>query len=550
MPLRKSYPNQFIPTGLIDGFDSTKSFRGAFQRGANLVFDQANQGMVVARPGVTDLVDFSTTPPFNVLSPGIISVFKVIGTRVYGMVATSTTPGFDEPFCFETTTGTFIAITGVTANNVPVTQAASGQWSPPTMDMVGVNIIITHPGFDGDVPNSRFFGVIDTTNPAAPAYSSQNTGTNALPGVPIAVANYFNRAWFALNNDAYFTDQLTLVRTNASQVLKLGDSAPLTALAGLPISTNTQGVLAALIAFKGAGKSIWQITGDSALTTLAQNEIANNVGCSAPRSIQATTEGLKFMGIDGIYVINLIGTVVPLLYDARTKSQDLQSPFIEASEAQASRAAAGYNLGVYRICLDTTIAGVAVIGVDFWFDEHERRWNGPHSFPYDCTQPLADAVILSSNANPARLITSDVQQHNTTVYTDLGVPFSCSLIYALLPDQEDMQMHAVVESMIELGRASSASQYTIYAQDEFSAIIGQATITLASTGPQWGAVLWGAFVWSSGRIVSRMLTIPWTEPVVFQRMQLEIDTDASAGVALGTLSLRYQRLGYMNVDQQ
>ena len=51
---------------------------------------------------------------------GFVSVYKVIGTRLYGLVATSTNAGHDEPFVYDLGTNTFVALTGVTAANTPV----------------------------------------------------------------------------------------------------------------------------------------------------------------------------------------------------------------------------------------------------------------------------------------------------------------------------------------------------------------------------------------------------------------------------------------------
>ena len=109
---------------------------------------------------------------------------------------------------------------------------------------MGVYIVITHPGFTGT--GTDFFGVIDLTNPAAPAWTSQALTTNALTGRPQAVANLNNRLYFAVGNKLQYSDVLALVRTNATQTLTVGDQGTLTALSGLPIQTTSAGVVGSL----------------------------------------------------------------------------------------------------------------------------------------------------------------------------------------------------------------------------------------------------------------------------------------------------------------
>lgn len=557
--LRNAHPVPFVARGLTDGFEQTNTFPGACRRLQNFIFDQANPNVVVARPGVEQLIDFEDDPIWN--APTWVSVHIAIGTRLYGMVATSAFGAFDEPFCFDTVTSTFIPITGGDATNLPLTQATSGAWIPPTMAQVGVFILITHPGYDGTP--GKFFGYIDVTLPLAPVYDSADTAVQGLAAVPTSVVNYNNRAYFAVNNAVEFTDILDpLTRTGADQVLILGDDTEISAQAPLAIGTATQGVLAALIVFKashessaGSKMSIWQVTGD--IDTLPQSdlraqELMENVGTFAPRSCWNTPEGLKFIGADGAYVINLAGQVIPLTNRRGDPDAlpDVRAPFSEASVAQASRLAACYNSGLYRVCLDTTLNGIAYDGLDFWFDERFRRWNGPHTFRYDCASPLGKQFVLSSPQTGAVLFSSaPAQQSATSVYDDDGAAYECIMQGSLMPDQGDMQMNTIVETTIELGRSSQSSQYIIQAQDEFGANLDEATITIANTGALWGAVTWGVFSWAASSYISQIHNVPWTQPIIFKRVQFYIRGTAQGGVALGRTWLRYQTLGYMNTQQ-
>src|SRR5271157_1573502 len=79
--------------------------------------------------------------------------------------------GFDEPFCYNLVTKSFVTVTGITAANVPITQPTVGDWTPPTMDVTGVDLVVTHPGFDG---STNFFGWFDITNLQVPIWNAGN----------------------------------------------------------------------------------------------------------------------------------------------------------------------------------------------------------------------------------------------------------------------------------------------------------------------------------------------------------------------------------------
>jgi len=559
--LRNAHPVPFIARGVADGFEQTNTFPGACRLMRNFIFDQANPNVAVARPGCTLLIDFGTEPSF--IDPTWLPVHITVGTRIYGMVSTSTFGAFDEPFCYDTLDNVFIPVTGAGALNLPLTQATVGQWNPPTMAQVGPYILITHPGYDGTP--GKFIGYIDVNIPLAPIYDCADTALTGFADVPTAVVNYNNRAYYAVNNAIEFSDVLLPLQRTAGppiQVLTFGDDTPISALAPLAMGTSVQGVLGALIVFKasvestaGSKMSMWQVTGD--IDTLPQSnllvqQLAENVGTFAPRSCWNTPEGLKFMGADGVYVVNVAGMVIPLNNRRGDPDglPDLRLPFAEATPAQQSRAAGCYNAGVYRISLDTVINGIAQDGLDFWFDERYRRWNGPHTFRYDCASPLGKQFVLSSSTHGAVLfLSSPTQQSAQSVYTDNGVVYECFMQGSLMSDQGDMNMNTIVETTMELGRSSQSSQYIIQAQDEFGASLNEATITILNVGALWGSVTWGEFEWAASSYISQILNVPWTEPIIFKRIQFQVRCTAQGGVALGRTWVRYQQLGYMNTQQ-
>jgi hypothetical protein len=298
MANKKEYPIRFTPVGVADSYDATDAFPGACRMLQNLILDQSNAELVIARPGVGNPLASLTgnnavwggpnawgtpglvygTSAFNL--PTNVTCTICLGNIIYGMVSSSANPGKDQPFCYIIGSG-FVLVTGFTNANTPTSPLTTGDWTPATMAVVGSKIIVTHPGFV--LPYA--FGVFDITNPSAPTWTAQNTTTNTLPSVPTSVANFNNRAWYACGNMVYYSDVLTpTVMTNAGQALTVGDTTPVIGQSGLPVQTTSGGVVSALIVFKQF--QIWQIIGDAAISgSLAINFLTLNLGCTDRKSV-------------------------------------------------------------------------------------------------------------------------------------------------------------------------------------------------------------------------------------------------------------------------
>lgn len=539
MPIHKGYPVRFSPKGLADAFDATDVFPGACRILQNLIFDQGNPEIMVARPGVgTALTSFGgfTTPTF-------VSLQASVGTLVYGWVSSALTAGKDQPFCYNLLTSSFVAITGVTANNVPTSPATSGAWTPPTMAVIGVKLILTHPGFPD--AGGHKFGVIDITNPALPVYSSSNVATNDLPGVPTSVSNFNNRAYYSYKNGEYYSDVLDpLTATNAGQVVTLGDTTPILAQNGLPITTSSAGVVQSLIVFKEG--SIWQITGDAATAgnPLASNFLTLTTGCSAPRSIVQTPLGIIFAAVDAPYLVNSFGAVGPLTNSAQVGEADIQQPFNNAQTP--SRMAATFAGSVYRLCMDTVIDGQIATN-DYWFDFHRKRWNGPHNFKYDCACQVGNYTVLSSAAKGAKLYKGEITQTLQSVFNDAGTALSTHLQSASLPKTGHMFQKQVIESTQELNSSGVANTFTITALDELGNTLNSVSITTPNAVAVWGVGVWlGGGLWTAAQNTPYTYTVPWTLPLVFQKFIIDIIATSALNQAIGTHFSRYSDAGYTN----
>lgn len=538
MPIARVYPVQFTPKGLCDAYDASQAFPGACRTLTNLVFDRGNPELIVSRPGVgAAITTFSgfTTPTF-------VSVFITIGNVVYGMVSSGRNPGNDEPFAYNLVTNTFITISGVTAGTTPASPATSGAWTPPTMAVISTKIIVTHPGFNATGTN--FFGVIDISTPATPAWSSSNTTVNALPGVPSSVANFNNRAWFAVGNVGYFSDVLApTVRTNATQSVTLGDTTAITAQSGLPVTTTSSGVLSALIVFKQS--QIWQITGDPATNNLALNFVSLTTGCTAPRSIVQVPFGIVFAGVDAPYVLSFLGALSTLSHQLGSQTDaDLQVPFQNATVS--SRIAAGFAGNIYRVCVPTNISGISQTN-DYWFDIRRMRWTGPHTFIYDCASQIggSPSFILSSASKGAALFISQSSPTQSSVYNDTGTQLNVAMMSSTFPKTNHMAELQVIESTQELSSTGAAVNYAITAVDEKGNTLNSTFVLTQPLGGAWGAFNWGTGVlWSSSVNIPQVYTVPWTAPLVFQKMALSITATSSNSLSIGTFYAHYQDTGY------
>ena len=545
MPTPNAKPVRFVPTGLSDADDSSLVFPGSCTSLQNLIFDQANPGYVVTRPGVGDPIvaqaDFDTWAGETC---GFISAHIGLGTRIYGMVGltSGTNTGLDVPFCYDTATGAFVAISGTQDDTtLPTSPSDTGAWTPPTMAVVGVQIVITHPGYDGS--GVLWFGAIDIGTPATPAYTAQNTATYGLPSVPTSVVNFNNRAYFACDNEAFYSDVLDpLTMTNSGQALTLGDTTPITGFAGLPVTTSTAGVVSTLLVFKAT--QIWMITGDAALTgTLAQNYLSLSQGTSSPRSIVQSPRGTQFIGTDGAMQIDQLGVLRALASPQSTVS-DVRIPFSNAREP--SRIAAGFSSNIYRVSLDTVINSEDVTN-DYWFDFRWQRWNGPHTFTYDCVSVIGTNFILSEASLGAQLFENDPIPELTTLYEDNGVGIIGSLTSSAFPNTNQMQEVQVVESTIELASGGFNLPFLVTALNDQLDIMDAVTILLPfGSGSYWGTGIWGVMVWlgSTVNTRARVYTVPWTLPLVFQKMIINVTCQGQS--VIGPFFARYKLAGYTN----
>ncbi len=526
---RNLRPYRFNPRGVCDALDGGTVPEGALLSAVNLIFDPANPFTFECRPAAIKQYDFVDIP-----DAAFVSVAYIVGDVAYGMIASSTTPGYDQPFAYNLATAAFVTVSGTQdATTLPLTQSSSGTWTPPVMSLVGVKLYVTHPGFVGGA--SAFFGWFDTTDPTAPVWNAGNTTGVALPSVPTGVAQFNNRAWFTVKNALYFTDALTINITSGTQILIVGDSIDITATAPQPLTTSVQGIIQSLCAFKP--EVIALITGDDTTGNLAINIISSSIGCTAPRTITPTPKGLRFMSKRGIRLIGQDGTIGDPV-------QDLQIPFIYAIEE--TRASACYNNNIYRITVQNGHANGTPLE-EYWFDEVRNGWTGPHTFVQNIALPYGESFVVFNSALDPALWLSDVVQSGTSTYVENAADMEFLWVTSPLADDGGLYENSANLSVIDMVLPTDGSTYTFVASDVNRGVQAQGQVNAPSVGAFWGSITWGAFIWMAAAYGLDRYNIPWEKPIVFSRLIIQATGPSSFGFKIGKFTVGYQPLKFIRI---
>jgi hypothetical protein len=527
MGLRNPRIFRWTPQGLTDNAAPTAP--GYFLTMRNMFLDPSSVGVLLCRSASTQVTNFT-----GFSSPGIISVFAVIGTRIYGMIATSRNSGHDEPFCYDTSLPGFVTVSNVLSTNTPNSPSTGGQWSPPAMALVGTKLVVTHSGFGG---TSNYFGWFDLSNPAAPAWNAGNTtGAIILSAVPTTCGMFYNRAWYAVKNTVVFSDSLNAINvTNAGQALTIGDTTAVNGIVPQPMTTGTQGILGALLLFKS--QSIWQVTGDYALSNLVLNELTGSVGCAAQRSMVPTPVGTMFMATDGIRSVNLAGTVSEPL-------PNVVLPFYNCNPN--SRVCAAYASDTYRISVDTLTTDGLQGRYEYWFGLKTGQWSGPHDFPSSCIAAMGGSNIICSNAAPGLLFTGNTYQTGADTFTENGNTMTIFLNTSIIDTPPGMSEKATMETSVLA--AQGVQEYTAQVTDQFGNQLGSALITPSPSTNTWdeAGLTWdeAGLYWGLGSSYMAELPVYFSSPIVFKLARISFSGNSSAGVRIGYTTFRYEALGY------
>jgi hypothetical protein len=531
---RNSKPVKWPIKGCSDSLDGGDTFPGAMASLQNLIPDPTTAGLWQCRPASVSLTTFG-----SFTSPGFISLLHIVGNFAYGMIASGRNAGKDEPFCFNLLTSAFVTISGITNANTPTSPATTGAWTPPTADLIGSKLIVTHPGFTGG--GGVFFGVLDVSNPAAPAWSGNNTtGAVTFTVPPSAVKQFNGRAYYIQNVVAQpsvvFSDSLNpTVVTNANQVLTFGDNVALTALGALPLQNQLGGIIQGLMVFKGV-QNVYQITGDPTTSNLSVNSLNTATGTLAPNTVVQTPKGVAFASPDGIRLIDQYARISdPIGIDG----QGVTVPFIYSNVP--SRMVAACNGTVLRI----TTQNANVAGTPFqewWYDLAREKWHGPHTFPAGQIGAYNNTFVMSGASINAVLWRSDSIQSVTSTYVENAVQLSWIAQSVLLPDMDQITFNAMSEATWDLALSSAVGSVLVSVLNKQNQLKDSVMISSSSPPTIWGAFTWGAAPWSgtSNPLSARQLA--WHKPLVFDRVFMQVQGLSATGIKIGSIRMRYQIL--------
>jgi hypothetical protein len=541
MTLRQAQPIRFSPAGLSDSLDATDEFPGACAALQNLIPDPTTRNIWTCRPASAKLTDFSTS---GIAGPGFISVLKVIGTHVYGMIASGsgTYAGLDVPFCYDLAASAFITVTGYTTANLPTSPTLTGDWTPPTMDLAGVNLGVTHPGFSG----ANYFGWFNLTNPAAPVWNAGNTASGSLitfTTVPSWVVQFNGRLFFGINPttgqpSVVMTDSLTLKVTNANQALTFGDNLKLTCAAPMPLANQLGGIIQSLMVFKDSS-NISQITGDYASTNLAINTLNVATGTIAPRSVVRTPLGLLFVSPDGVRLIDQTATVSdPVGWGGK----GVTVPFANALDV--TRLAGCCNATTARFAVKSgTLAGNP--WVEYWFDIPRKMWSGPHTFAASVVDNYENTFVFAPVAVTAALFQGFTQPSLTTGVIENGTQLTWVMQSAVLEDNQQMAESEVAEMQVKCGGgAAGTNQISVSIQDENGSVINSTIHQFEVLVSVWGTATWGTSPWGAASTLSTH-RIDFSTPTVYNRAAIYISGESSNGFRIGDTFIRRRILGYI-----
>jgi hypothetical protein len=224
---------------------------------------------------------------------------------------------------------------------------------------------------------------------------------------------------------------------------------------------------------------------------------------------------------------------------------DVQVPF--QNTTAPSRMAASFSGNIFRVCVVTIIQGVNQTN-DYWFDIRRKRWNGPHTFNYDCIAQFGNNFVLSGAGTGAALFVSQSLPQIGSSYADNGTQLISTLQSSSFPKTQRMAQVQVVESTQEFASSGASVNYNITALDDQNNTLDSTFVVTPAAGITWGGGhTWGdGSLWSSSAKIPHVYNIPWTVPLVFQKMAINIMATSSNSLSIGTFFARYQDTGYTN----
>lgn len=400
----------------------------------------------------------------------------------------------------------------------------------------GLSVVLSASATGSSTSTTAFLGGTSTS----PLWGAGDTNIFNLPSVPVSVAQFNGRAYYAcgVNGVAYSDSLLPCNRTNADQALTFANGLAVTALGALPLSSPiTGGIIQAIIAFQGIS-ALQQITGDQATSDLAINIMNVATGTLSPLSIVPTNFGLAFMSPTGLRIVSFAGQVSDPIGN---QGQGVTVPFIYA--AVPSRICAAATADVLRITVQNSRAPNSP-NQEYWFDIARKIWSGPHTFPASLIQPWQNTFVVHPVGLPATIFQSDAILSAISSFNENGTPLSWQMQTCLIPDSGAACENCLIESTIQAALPSGYN-LSISAFNEQMQNLNSVSIITSGVTTDWDSFNWGAATWGAVTNLAQQYQVPWTVPIVYKQAFLSARGVSQFGVEIGDSFYRFQELGYL-----
>lgn len=436
--------------------------------------------------------------------------------------------------------GTYI--TAIAGSSVTLSQAAIATGTGVAVNFSGGGSVTVSANATANA-NVATIAIAGGTT-AAPRWSAGNTNTNPLTTVPKCCYGFNSRNYLGTGPYLVYSDPLMPLQVSAaSQAILVGDSTDISALAGVPLTSQlTGGVQQSMTVFKGAG-TLYQVTGDAAAGNFLLNAVAGSVGTLAPRSIVGTPNGTMFMAVDGLRTLGLTGTLSePMNIDG----QGVAIPYLNA--LYPSRVVAAYAENIYRATVqDASQPGNPMS--EYWFDINQGVWTGPHTITARAIHPYisgASFLLAPFNVN-GQLWRSDAIPNYNSGYTENGNRLQCAYRTVLLPDNQSARWNKVIQGTLVMS-VGSADTVNVGVDDDRGATLGACAFNgEASAATLWGGSTWGGGEWGAAVSLLREYFLKFPNPLVFRQARVTATFQAASGQAVGNLYFPVQPVNMNDV---
>lgn len=491
--------------------------------------------------------DSNTTGDTTSGSNSIANVANIVGIAM-GMTVSG--PGIASGIYVTNVSGTTVTISAnatATATGVALNFSGGGSITVSANATASASVVTV--GIAGGTP-------------AAPLWGAGNFNTNPITTIPKAVYGFNSRAYMGSGPYLIYSDPLMPLQVSAaSQALLVGDGTDITALAGVPLSSQyTGGIQQSMTVFKGAG-TLYQVTGDagandfavngtsydvtggSGSDSFAINAVNGSVGTLAPRSIVGTPNGTLFMAVDGLRLLSLYGFLSePLNVDGK----GVAIPFLNA--LYPSRIVAAYSQNIYRVTVqDGSQPGDPMS--EYWFDINDKVWTGPHTIPTRAAQGYsAAASFLVAPFTPnGQIWQSDAIPNFSSSYSENGVRLQCAYETTLLPDNQETRWNKVVQGTLVMS-LSNADYANVQVTDDRGGVLGACSFNgAAASASVWDSFVWGSGTWGAPTSLFREYFLGFPNSLVFRQAHVSVTFQAAQGQQIGNLYVPVQPVNMNDV---